>query len=126
MSLKKIDEDYEAQLDRVKLFIYLIPILGVIPALWTLSRSQSTSEEKQVSRVAINLAIAWITAYCLLLFGANYSGGEVSSFRLLYTNSILTSAYFVTCSVMLFNLWRGKLPRLPFILPKNRRNKKQK
>ena len=102
----------DERLKQIKLFIYLVPVIGLIPALWTLSRGESSTSAKRVSRISVNLAIAWLLAYTLLWLGANQSP-ELLSFRLLYLNSLLTSGYFIACFLMMFTVWRGKLPSFP-------------
>lgn len=119
--MSKFEDLSQDKLDKIQLFVYLIPILGVIPSVWTLSRSSADKKEKQVSRVALKLAIAWGIIYSLLWLGGNQTD-SVLSFRLLYFNSLITSAYFLTCIVMLVNLWRGKLPSLPRLFIKDSQN----
>ena len=100
----------EERLNQIKLFIYLVPVVGLIPALWTLLLdNDSPASAKRVSRLSVNLAIAWLIAYALLWLGASQSS-EVVSFRLLYLNTLLTSVYFIACFLMMLTVWRGKLP----------------
>lgn len=100
----------EERLKQIQLFIYLVPIFGLIPALWTLLGRESDPSTRKVSRISVNLAIAWLLAYALLWFTSTQTP-ELLSFRLLYLNSLLTSGYFLACLLMMFNLWRGKMPR---------------
>lgn len=100
----------DERLKQIQLFIYLVPLIGLIPALWTLLRRQSDPSTRKVSRISLNLAIAWLIAYALLWFASTQTP-ELLSFRLLYLNTLLTSGYFLACLLMIFNLWRGKMPR---------------
>ncbi|MDB9368125.1 hypothetical protein PN456_04005 [Nodularia spumigena CS-586/05] len=38
-----------------QLFLYLIPVLGFFPSLWTLYRRQGTREQLVVSRLSLHL-----------------------------------------------------------------------
>ena len=107
----------------LKLWIYLLPVVGVIPAIWTLSRTQNiptTSEnfalqdnailrqQQKASRLAINLMLVWLSSYALFSLGAaNVS--DIMSFRLLYTNAIVTTGYFLTCTWLMSRLGKNKL-----------------
>ena len=100
------------------LWIYLLPIVGVVPAVWTLYRPSSRSGQKQgdrergkASRQAISLALFWLCSYALLSWGSA-NGSEVFSFRLLYLNTVLTSAYFVTCTFLMTRLNKKALPNV--------------
>ena len=101
----------------LKLWIYLLPIVGIVPAIWTLyfspgswDRSPKRSadallnrSQKKLSRLSLTLALVWLSCYSLLsLGGANTS--EVLSFRLLYANAIVTTIYFVTCTILMSRL----------------------
>ena len=94
----------------LQLWIYLLPIVGVIPAVWTLARTnnkainshnseyQSASflrQQQKASRLSINLILIWLSSYTLFTLGAA-NVTEIISFRLLYANAIITTGYFVT------------------------------
>ena len=108
----------------LKLWIYLLPVVGVIPAIWTLYLSkrdretcregknslyishisQKTNHEQQkVSRLSVTLILAWLSSYSLLSLGAANTSG-IMAFRFLYTNALLTTGYFVVCTVLMFGL----------------------
>ncbi|NBD33026.1 MAG: hypothetical protein GVY17_08710 [Cyanobacteria bacterium] len=96
-----------------RLSLYLLPIVGTLPALWTLSRHQENHQARNVSRLAILLALSWLIAYSLLGVGSSVTPSPIWSIRLLYLDGLITSGYFVTCLVLLIRLWRGKTPKLP-------------
>ncbi|MDR9403618.1 MAG: hypothetical protein RI580_09280 [Halothece sp. Uz-M2-17] len=98
-----------------RLSLYLLPIVGTIPALWTLYKKEDNDRERHLSRLAILLALSWLIAYSLLGIGSNFTPSTVWSVRLLYLDGLITSGYFVTCLVLLIRLWRGKPPKLPGI-----------
>lgn len=107
----------------LRLWVYLLPVVGVIPAVWTLYRSQNRNfktkdglpqdcpalrQQLKASRLSINLMILWISSYALFSLGAaNVS--ELMSFRLLYVNAITTTGYFLICTVLLWQLGKKKL-----------------
>ena len=94
------------QRDRLKLFIYLVPIFGFFPALFSLYRRQGSRQEQAISRLVVTLAFGWLAAYLLLGMGAETS--EVFSLRLLVTSSLLTTGYFLTNLWLMVRLWRRK------------------
>ena len=100
-----------------QLWIYLLPVVGVVPAIWTLYRRRQLKDNvtadsnllelrqrQKVSRLSVNLALIWLSCYCLLFLGAASVSG-IESFRLLYTNALITTGYFLACT---FLMLRGK------------------
>lgn len=101
------------ELNRLQLFVYLVPVVGFFPAIWTLYHRQGTREQQVVSRLSVTLALGWLIGYVLLLAGAQTS--EFWSLRLLFINSLLTSGYFLVTMALMVRVWQRKLPRLPGI-----------
>lgn len=100
----------ERKLKQTQLYIYLIPVLGLIPSLWTLSKGQADAHEKSVSRLSVGLTLSWLLIYTLLWGSANQTS-ELLSFRLAYINALVSSGYFLACFALMFGLWRGKKVR---------------
>lgn len=100
-------------LKRVQLFVYLIPVLGCFPALWTLYRGQGDREQQNASRLAITLAMGWMLGY--LLLGAGAQGEIHTALPLLILSSLLTSGYFLANIWLMVRLWRSQSLRLPGI-----------
>ncbi len=98
--------------DFTQLAFYLIPIVGTIPAAWTLYRGQGSPQQRSVSRLSIMLALSWLIAYSLLGISGNMTASPVWSLRLLYLDGLITSGYFVSCLVLLIRLGRGATPKL--------------
>ena len=102
----------------LKLWIYLLPVVGIVPAIWTLYRSPqgegaysvAIREQKKVSRLSLILVLAWLSCYSLLSFSAA-NVTQIMSFRLLYANAIITTAYFVTCTFLMSRLGNKNLPK---------------
>lgn len=110
--MKELESFDNRDLKRLKLFIYLVPIIGTLPALWTLYRRQGTKEQQAVSRLSVTLAFSWLLSYFLLSSGAQVS--EFWSIRLLLMDTMLTSGYFLVSIGLMVRLWQGKSPRLPW------------
>ncbi|MDP8963537.1 MAG: hypothetical protein M3O33_06035 [Cyanobacteriota bacterium] len=111
--MKDLDPLENSDLKRLQLFIYLVPVLGFFPALWTLYRRQGSREQQAVSRLSVTLAFSWLLGYILLSAGVQVS--EFWTLRLLFMNTLLTSGYFLVCIGLMVRLWQRKSPRLPGI-----------
>lgn len=97
----------------LKLFFYLIPVIGFFPSLWTLylgGKSRS-KQELTVSRLSVTLAGSWLLGYLLLAIGAETS--QFLTLRLLILNTLLTSGYFLVSVWLISRLASGKSIRLP-------------
>ncbi|MBE9007799.1 hypothetical protein IQ259_22725 [Fortiea sp. LEGE XX443] len=97
--------------NKKQLLIYFIPVIGVLPSLWTLYYRQGSREQLKVSRLSITLTFTWLLAYLLLATGAATS--DFLALRLLILNSFLTSGYFLVSIWLIFRLSRGQSSRLP-------------
>lgn len=95
---------------KTQLLLYLIPVIGFFPSLWTLYRRQGTREQLAVSRLSITLAFTWLLGYLLLTTGATTS--EFFALRILILNSFLTSGYFLVSVWLIIRLVQGKSHRL--------------
>jgi len=101
------DPFQEQKLQRLQRIIYLLPMVGAIPALWTLYRRQGDTAQRRISRLSVMLTLSWLIFYCLLWLGSGQES-EVASFRLLYANGVLTSGYILACLVFMLRIWQGK------------------
>jgi hypothetical protein len=102
------------QLQRLQLFMYLMPVLGFFPALWTLYRRQGNREQQSVSRLSVTLAVGWLLGYIFFL-SAGTQTSEFWALRLMFLNTLFTSGYFLVSLGLMVRLWQRKLPRLPGI-----------
>lgn len=98
-------------LQRLLVFIYLIPVVGFLPALWTLYQQRGSREQRQASRLVVVLTTGWILGYLLLGMGAQTSSSL--SLPLLIVSSLLTSGYFLVNIWLMICLWQGKSLYLP-------------
>lgn len=101
-------------LERLQLFYCLMPVVGVIPSLWILYHKphppdrgeRSATDAHAVSRLAVNLALGWLSAYLLLETGARTA--EFFALPLLLTSSLVTSGYFLTCIWLMIRVSQGR------------------
>ncbi len=107
----------EPTLGRLFMYLYLVPIFGLVPAVWTLSQSKSDRQHRAVSRLAIALGLAWMVSSGVLnLAGAPAGEPAVNpQVAALLFNSLLTSGYFVTSCWLMFRLWKRETLSLPVL-----------
>ena len=97
----------------LQLWMYFLPVVGIVPAIWTLYRASNLLDSKnrdsnrillrqqKASRRAINLNLIWLSFYLLGSWGADNTS-EILSFRMLYANAIITTGYFLTCTYLMY------------------------
>ncbi|MTJ23636.1 hypothetical protein FJR08_16285 [Dolichospermum sp. UHCC 0260] len=100
----------DTDISKTQLILYLIPIIGFFPSLWTLYQRQGSREQVTASRLSITLAFIWMLGYLLLTTGA---ATDLLTLRLLILNSFLTSGYFLVSVWLIFRVIQGKSSRLP-------------
>jgi len=100
----------DANISPLSLILYLVPVIGFFPSLWTLYCRQGSREQLNVSRLSITLALTWLLGYILLGTGAEE--GEFFSLRLLLLNSFLTSGYFLVSAWLIVRTVQGKSNRI--------------
>lgn len=103
----------DRDLKRLQIFIYLIPVVGFFPALWTLYRQQGNREQRSVSRLVVTLSMGWVLGYLLLGVGSQFS--DSLTLPLLIMSSLLTSGYFLANIWLMVRLWQRKPVDLPGI-----------
>ncbi|MEB3294811.1 MAG: hypothetical protein VKJ24_16775 [Synechococcales bacterium] len=102
-----------ADLRSLTLLLYLMPIFGVGPALWTLSRPNRPRQERALSRMVIKLALIWFASTVLLEMGVE--GSQTLKLPLLVISSLVTSGYFVLNLGLMLRLWQRRSITLPGI-----------
>lgn len=108
---KPLDPFANSDLQRLLIFIYLIPVVGFFPAVWTLYRRRGSREQRQASRLVVTLSMVWLLGYFLLGLGSQSSGSP--NLALLIMSSLLTSGYFLANIWLMVCLWQGNPLRLP-------------
>ncbi|MDY6938733.1 MAG: hypothetical protein SWY16_13800 [Cyanobacteriota bacterium] len=109
--MSNLPPDRRDTLQRLEVYLYLIPVFGVLPAWWTLYRTQANPAVKSASRLAVTLALIWLSGYILLGIGAKSS--ELPLLPLEIVNSVWTTTYFLINFGLMVRLWR----RQPLWLP---------
>jgi hypothetical protein len=104
-------QDKASLTSSIQLLLYLIPVVGFFPSLWTLYTRQGNREQLTASRLSITLALTWIVGYFFLGTGAETS--EFFTLRLLILNGFLTSGYFLASIWLILNALRGRNQRIP-------------
>jgi hypothetical protein len=102
-------------LNRLVLFAYLVPVFGMVPAAWTLTRPKSDRRHRAMSRLALTLGLAWGLGY-LVFNTSGMTGGEngaSAQISILLLNSVFTSGYFVTSLWLMIRLWKRQSLALP-------------
>jgi len=103
----------DAGMQRLKMFLCLVPVLGFFPALWTLYRGQGSREERSLSRLVVTLSLGWLLSVVLLNTGAQ--AVHSAAIPLLLTSALLSSGYFVVNLWLMVRLWQRKQLKLPVI-----------
>jgi uncharacterized membrane protein YhdT len=114
----------ERYFQHFQLWIYFLPVVGIIPSIWTLlnlkdeaiadaqnnplQNSAELLQQLKASRLSLNLTLLWLGSYALFSWGAA-DGAEIISFRLLYANAIITTSYFVACTFLMTRLGKKRL-----------------
>ncbi|MBP0029180.1 hypothetical protein PN466_05980 [Roseofilum reptotaenium CS-1145] len=98
---------------RLQLYVYLTPVVGFVPALWTLYQKKGDRQIQLTCRLAVVLALSWAIAISLLNTSANAS--ESLHLPLLITSSTLTSGYFFLNIWLMIRLWRHQNICIPGI-----------
>ncbi len=111
--MRSSGSDPETKLETLKLVIYLVPIFGFFPSLWSLYFKQGSQRERTVSKTAVTLALAWVVVYGLTAAGGQ--GTDLASTRLLVTSLLATTGYFITSLWLMVRLLQGGSARLPGI-----------
>ena len=118
VSLSQIQDSVSASIGdddikRLKMFIYLVPVVGFFPALWTLYRGKGTREERSVSRLVVTLSLTWILSVTVLNTGAQ--AVDAAAIPLMITSTLLTSGYFVANLWLMVRFFQRKRLKFPII-----------
>lgn len=96
---------------RIQLFVYLIPVIGFLPALWILYKRQGTSTQQAVSRLAVTLALSWLLGQVLLAM--SFQATESLTLPVLLISSVLTTSYFIVNFGLMIRIWQRQSIWLP-------------
>ena len=108
--------DYETlenqDVKRLRSLLYLIPVVGFVPAVWTLYRRTGTRQQQDLSRLAVTLTLGWLVGYVLLGTGAQSDSLELPFW---IGSSLLTSGYFGLNVWLMARVLQRKSLRLPLV-----------
>ena len=115
-SLSHSDPFKDSNWTRLQGFICLIPIFGLFPAGWILSKRNSDRELRKMSRLSLTLGMMWGLGFFLMNTGAGMTGPESSSeLAILLGNTVWSSGYFVTLLWLMTRHWRNQALHVPFV-----------
>ncbi len=100
------------RIQRLQRGLYLLPVLGILPALWELNRPHPNRENRRVSLLSLRLTGAWALGYAALWLGSTV-GSDRLELRFLYLNGLLTSGYFLACFWFLWRTTQAKAQSKP-------------
>jgi hypothetical protein len=90
-------------LSRLLLFTYMVPVFGMVPAAWTLTRRKSDRHHRNLSRLTMTLGLTWILGS--LMFN--------TSLGIIDENSVFSSSYFIVSLWLMMRLWKRQSLELP-------------
>ncbi|MEM9215725.1 MAG: hypothetical protein AAGD25_15465 [Cyanobacteria bacterium P01_F01_bin.150] len=108
------DELDNEDVRRLTLFLYLVPVAGFFPAVWTLYRRLGDRQQQSVSRLSVTLTMTWLLSYLVVNLGATTASPNMA-FTLLIVSSLLTSGYFLVNIGLMLQLFRRKRLWLPVL-----------
>ena len=113
----------QTDLQRLQTLINLVPVVGIVPSLWTLIQSDPAERSgvNTASRMAVVLALGWVSATVLLGAGASLSSSHTATLRLLLANGFVGTGYFLVSFWLMWRVWRRKSVRLPIVSSASRR-----
>lgn len=108
---------------RLRLYLNLIPVLGVPASLWTLYADPNPTDPRlrQVSRSAVVLGMGWLLATVLLSAGAHSEFSQLATLRFWIASSFVGTGYFTTNLWLMLRVARNRSIRLPGVTSLSRR-----
>ncbi|KPQ37082.1 MAG: hypothetical protein HLUCCA11_03945 [Phormidesmis priestleyi Ana] len=117
-----------SSLQRMRIYLHLIPIFGIVPSIWTLYGQRADQIEeveearlKSASRLSVLLGLSCICAIALLGASSSTQTSEVTSLRFLISASFVGSGYFLLNVGLMFRVAKGQSIRLPGVSQFSRR-----
>lgn len=115
-------------LGKLRIYLHLVPLFGMVPSLLTLYGERSAHgedrEQAQVraaSRLSVIVGLGCISAIALLGAGASTQASQVASMRFLLASSFVGSGYFLLSVGLMFRVAKGQSIRLPGVSQLSRR-----
>ncbi|WP_404785631.1 hypothetical protein [Altericista sp. CCNU0014] len=102
-------------LNRLVMFAYLVPVFGMVPAVWILTRRKSDRHHRNLSRLSVTLGLAWILGS--LAFNASLGAIDENAIGaqiwMTLFDSVFSSSYFVASLWLMVRLWKRQSLDLP-------------
>lgn len=103
----------ESAQERVQMFLCLVPVFGLMPAVIALVRQRSSRKVRDVSQLAIALMLTWAIAYGAM--GGVPTEGESAQVVGELVKASLSSGYFAFCMYLMYRLYRHQSVGLPWL-----------
>ncbi len=117
---------------KLRIYLHLVPVFGVLPSLWllygegALQREESVNEAtdtqlRSISRLSVLMGLGCIGAIALLAGAADAQISQAANLRFLIACSFVGSGYFLLNLSLMFRVAQGHSIRLPGISQLSRR-----
>lgn len=117
-----------SSLQKLRIYLRLVPIFGVILSLWSLyGKSGSAIEDpeeamvKAASRLSVILGLVCVGAIASLGVGAHTQTSQITHLRFLFTSSFIGSGYFLLSLTLMFRVAKDQSIQLPGLSQLSRR-----
>lgn len=124
-------------LQRMRIYLHLVPVFGVVPSLWTLYSQGQQQEDygdncadledvgsarlKSASQLSVLIGLGCISAIALFGAAASAQPTQLATLRFLLGSSFVGSGYFLLSLALMFRVAKGKSIRIPGITSLGRR-----
>jgi hypothetical protein len=106
--LEDLDEK-KSEGSKINRYFCLVPVFGLIPSVVALVSRRSDRQLKDVSKVAIVMALAW-----LISTGASSADSASTQASLEIFKGTVSSSYFAACIWLMFRLYKDRSIALPW------------
>lgn len=118
----------QSSFQRMRLYLHLIPLFGIVPSLWTLyGEGEAPVEDienaqvRSASRLSVVVGLGCVSAIALLGAGSATQASHIASLRFLIASSFVGSGYCLLSVGLMFRVAKGQSIRLPGIHQLSRR-----
>ncbi|MGB3787848.1 MAG: hypothetical protein WA949_07550 [Phormidesmis sp.] len=115
-------------LQKLQVYLHLVPVFGIILSLWSLyGKSSSTVEDpeeamvKAASRLSVIFGLVCVGAIASLGAGAHSQTSQINQLRFLFASSFVGSGYFLLSLTLMFRVAKDQSIRLPGLSQLSRR-----
>jgi len=131
---------HRSQLQKLQLYLHLVPIFGVVLSLWSLYGKSTLAVEEieenpreaagkafesasveSVSRLSVMLGLICVGAIASLGAGAHTQTSQIAHLRFLFASSFVGSSYFLLSLALMFRVAKDQSIQLPGLRQLSRR-----